>query len=136
MASQAFEQFAEQMSKLNDLVDRKQRELDEFKAAHAKEHEDARIARAEERRQGKQGRAWQVLQQRIDMGETTETDVLNGLDTSAEAREVRAQMTRNLAELRRQIAQMDPDDEFVRKLDAIRADVADLNRREARGPLS
>lgn len=43
----------------------------------------------ERRRKGDNGRAWQVLQQRIDMGETCESDILSGIDKSPEAREVR-----------------------------------------------
>jgi hypothetical protein len=44
---------------------------------------------AEERREGKHGRDWQVLQQRIDLKQTTVVDVFSGVDLSEEAQRVR-----------------------------------------------
>lgn len=44
---------------------------------------------SEERREGKHGRDWQVLQQRIDIKQTTFTDVISGVDTSEEAKRIR-----------------------------------------------
>ncbi|QIM19341.1 hypothetical protein G7066_13550 [Leucobacter coleopterorum] len=46
----------------------------------------------EQRRKGEHGRDWQVLQQRIDLGQTTEFDIVQGIDLSNEARAVRKQM--------------------------------------------
>ena len=54
---------------------------------------------AEARRRGEHGREWQVLQQRIDLGQTTEFAVIQGLDVSAEARAVRKEMGKALGEL-------------------------------------
>lgn len=54
---------------------------------------------AEARRRGEHGRDWQILQQRIDLGQTSEFAVIQGLDVSAEARAVRKAMGKALGEL-------------------------------------
>lgn len=65
-------------------------------AAAREQREAARRAEdmktAEARRRGEQGRDWQVLQQRIDLGQTSEFAVIQGLDTSVEARAIRKAM--------------------------------------------
>lgn len=53
----------------------------------------------DQRRKGEHGRDWQVLQQRIDLGQTTEFDVVQGLDLSNEARAVRKQMGETLGKV-------------------------------------
>lgn len=56
----------------------------------ARKAEDVKTAEA--RRRGEHGRDWQVLQQRIDLGQTSEFAVIQGLDSSVEARSVRKAM--------------------------------------------
>lgn len=75
---------------------------------------------AEDRRAGKQGRAWQVLQQRIDMGQTCERDIIMGLDTSAEAREVRAQAAKALDAMRTAVSELPEDDSTAQQLRQLR----------------
>ncbi|GAA2190047.1 MULTISPECIES: hypothetical protein [Leucobacter] len=60
---------------------------------------DEAVKTAEARRRGEHGRDWQILQQRIDLGQTSEFAVLQGLDLSTEARAVRTAMGKTLGEL-------------------------------------
>lgn len=120
MASQGFEQFMAQVQQLSTLVDTKQKELDELRKKNAEEREERRKQYAEDRRAGKQGRAWQVLQQRIDMGQTCERDIIMGLDTSAEAREVRAQAAKALDAMRTAVRELPEDDSTAQQLRQLR----------------
>lgn len=120
MASQGFEQFMAQVRQLSTLVDTKQKELDELRKKNAEEREERRKQYAEDRRAGKQGRAWQVLQQRIDMGQTCERDIIMGLDTSAEAREVRAQAAKALDAMRTAVSELPEDDPTAQQLRQLR----------------
>lgn len=82
---------------------------------------DARQEIEKQRRLGALGRNWQVLQQRIDLRHTTESDVLTGVDTSVEARAVRADLQRNLQDLDRQRTEILTDsDEQPDGLDHLR----------------
>lgn len=54
----------------------------------------------EDRRAGRAGHDWQVLQQRIDLRETTLDDIVGGLDPSDEAVAVRKEMSSALPGLR------------------------------------
>lgn len=58
-------------------------EADAAEARAAEEH------RAKEARSGAMGPAWKVIQQRIDLNQTTLADVFSGADESAAARELR-----------------------------------------------
>ena len=73
------------------------------------------------RRDGRLGRDWQVLQQRIDMRHTTVSDILNGLDHSEEARAVRRTAGKNLARVRDAYREKlsEPDNELQASLDAL-----------------
>jgi hypothetical protein len=53
-----------------------------------------------ERRTGEHGQSWQVLQQRIDVRQTTEADIYAGIDLTPEAQEVRALLKQNLIRTR------------------------------------
>ncbi|MDR2374408.1 MAG: hypothetical protein LBD77_10040 [Bifidobacteriaceae bacterium] len=71
--------------------------------------EESMAEAVRKRRSGESGRAWQRLQQRIDMGTTSLEDVMMGMDHSRDAMEVRDDLTENLGkfaiecnELRRQ----------------------------------
>jgi hypothetical protein len=60
------------------------------------QYAEAREGLEKERRDGVHGSDWKVLQQRIDMKRTTESDIVNGIDHSQEARAVREQIGRGL----------------------------------------
>ncbi|AYF97748.1 hypothetical protein [Protaetiibacter intestinalis] len=73
---------------------------------------DKALAEVEEaRRSGSEGRDWQVLQQRIDMRETTLDDIVGGIDQSDEAVAVRAKMSAAIPELRQNYADVLDDPE-------------------------
>jgi len=82
----------------------------------------------EARRSGGHGRDWQVLQQRIDLRETTQSDILNGLDHSTEARAVREVAGEGLARLRTayRTAVSEPDEHLREQLGALAAARAGL----------
>lgn len=69
-------------------------------AAERASLDDAMEGLAEERRAGRAGHDWQVLQQRIDLRETTLDDIVGGLDQSDEAVAVRKEMSASLPGLR------------------------------------
>lgn len=87
----------------------------------------------ERRRKGDNGRAWQVLQQRIDMGETCESDILSGIDKSPEAREVRGYAGKLAGYMRDYVEDVDdPDNEAAQgrvKLDEQMKRLHDLESR-------
>lgn len=72
------------------------------------------------RRRGDHGRAWQRIQQRIDLRRTTLADVLNGVDPSPEAREVRAAASRLLGDARARYAAALDDESLAPQLAAAR----------------
>ena len=78
-------------------------QIDEKIAEKTKELEN-------KRRKGECGRAWQVLQQRIDMGKTCEEDILAGIDKSPEAREVRGYLAQNMSYVRDSVEDADDED--------------------------
>ena len=94
---------------------------------------DELIAIEERRRKGDNGRAWQVLQQRIDMGETCESDILSGIDKSPEAREVRGYAGKLAGYMRDYVEDVDdPDNEAAQgrvKLDEQMKRLHDLESR-------
>ena len=57
-------------------------------------------ARAAAAREGRLGPEWQVVQRRVDAGETTVLDVFSGRDESPEARRLRQMSSANLQALR------------------------------------
>jgi hypothetical protein len=86
------------------------------------------------RRSGEHGRDWQVLQQRIDLHETTQSDILNGLDHSAEARAVRKVAGEGLARLRTayRTTVSEPDPELHEQLTQLAAARAGLDAEQRR----
>lgn len=87
--------FAATLENIRQQTAAIQRERDELR----KEIEAEREANAElkekliaARRSGELGPEWRVLQQRIDIFQTTEEDIYNGIDLSPEARFVRKTM--------------------------------------------
>ncbi|GHT83049.1 hypothetical protein FACS1894125_6370 [Actinomycetota bacterium] len=79
---------------------------------------------ANDRRQGKAGSDWKVIQKRIDNGETTFLDVINGNDDSVEAESIRKKMHENADEAFEKIDEMleDDDDDLLDFLFAIGRD--------------
>ena len=73
--------------------------IEEAKADREKDAEQ-RGELEKERRNGKHGRDWQILQERIDLGRTTFDDIVNGVDHSPEAKAVRDQLGRSLGTAR------------------------------------
>ena len=89
-------------------------QLDARTRALAAAREQREAARADEarktaeaRRRGEHGRDWQILQQRIDLGQTSEIAVIQGLDVSAEARAMRKAMSVTLGQVVDQAAEAD-----------------------------
>ncbi len=82
------------------------REQKEARAADQEAHAATDKEQAAKRRNGDEGRDWQVLQQRIDMNKTTMSDILTGVDVTEEARRVRAHIQRDvLPRMRAQFAE-------------------------------
>jgi hypothetical protein len=59
---------------------------------------------AEARRRGDHGRDWQLLQQWIDQGKTTEVEILCGIEKSPPARRIRKQIAMSIAARRGDLA--------------------------------
>lgn len=70
----------------------------EIAAEAPRDREDEEKLAAAARR-GERGPAWQRIQQRIDLGQTSLDDVFRGEDTSADARSLQDQSRRTLAAL-------------------------------------
>lgn len=73
------------------------------------------------------GKAWQILQQRIDMRQTTENDTISGIDKSPEAREVRAGMVKTMRKLKQAVEEARHDDNS--ELGAELREMDELNER-------
>ena len=96
------------------------------RAAARRIKENARISSQLEnrRRKGESGKAWQILQQRIDKRQTTENDTISGIDKSPEAREVRAGMVKTMRKLKQAMEEARHDDNSelgaeLRKMDEL-----------------
>lgn len=96
------------------------------RAAARRIKENARISSQLEnrRRKGESGKAWQILQQRIDKRQTTENDTISGIDKSPEAREVRAGMVKTMRKLKQAMEEARRDDNSelgaeLRKMDEL-----------------
>ena len=93
----------------------------EARAKDQEEHKDTDKELASKRRSGEEGRDWQVLQQRIDMKQTTMSDILAGMDTSEEARRVRNLIQREvLPRLRSQFADAMGADDMAAEVQGLR----------------
>lgn len=91
------------------------------------ERDESMDAMAEERRSGRAGRDWQVVQQRIDLGQTTFEDVVSGVDQSDEATAAREQLAAQLPAARTRFVEAfdDPEEEAaVDELARSRAELA------------
>lgn len=107
---------------LDAMAVAQQAELDQARAQWADEDEErARLARA-----GSLGPQWQRLQQRIDLGETTVSDVLRGNDDSVEAEIVMTDARRRAEEMGAQLREQEQQGELP-VLNAERAEMAELS---------
>lgn len=83
----ALAQMNEAMAKIESTIGEEEARF----AVEAKEYEEPLAKIAEARRRGEAGRNWQVLQQRIDLNETTMEAIMSGADESEEAAVARAE---------------------------------------------
>ncbi|UOE43951.1 hypothetical protein [Agromyces larvae] len=117
LTSSEFESLLAELAEATAEIERETRaQRDAFRAQRDadRERDDAAAAA---RRNGEHGRDWQVLQQRIDLSRTTLADIVNGVDDSDEARQVRRVMQRGLPEARQQFADLAADEQ---QADAVR----------------
>jgi hypothetical protein len=124
--------FVAEIERERAVVARESAEADRRGAERLAEVEDAR-------RRGDHGRDWQVLQQRIDLRETTMSDIVDGLDHSTEARAIRTVIGEHFAMIRDSYTALmsDPDEELAAALaelararEGLRDEVARLDLRE------
>lgn len=109
MTDGSFEDFMRSMDEFSAQLDQAKADFERTKAKLDAQLGEERENLAQRRRNGECGADWQVLQQRIDMRQTTERDIISGVDKSKEARAVRAQMTKAFGRLERQIEADDGD---------------------------
>jgi len=104
------------------------RETNEKRAEDRKAFAEANGVMEKERRSGKHGRDWQLVQERIDMGRTTLDDVVNGVDLTPEAHAVRTKMGGVLAEAREQLKDAVESDEGENDYKKVQRAQAELAR--------
>lgn len=128
MASETFENFMAEMAQHQQKLDRLKREVHTFKEKTTKRLADSQKQRSEDRRSGKMGPDWQVLQGRIDMRKTTESDIFSGVDKSPEARRVRESMVKGVNKLDQAVASGDdsPVVEALRQARSVQSKFDDL----------
>jgi uncharacterized protein YukE len=99
------------------------------RSASLREERDQANQRVErERREGELGREWQILQQRIDLHQTTFNDILTGMDRSREARAVRAMIIEGLPTVKKafdEVVRKDEDGSYARLQTALNGLEAD-----------
>lgn len=131
MATPEFEACMQVIAQCSARMDerraRNQERRAEITRELARDHEEI----VEQRRKGECGRAWQVLQQRIDMNQTCEQDIFGGIDKSPEAREVRKTMGEHMAKLTAYMYDEDnADTEIGRSLAAMNSAMDRLHEQE------
>lgn len=94
-----------------------------FDASRSGQAEDEAAAA---RRAGEHGPAWQRLQQRIDLHQTTLADIVGGTDLTEPAREVRHLMSTQLARGRELYVAAADDPDLAEDLDQAKAARQDL----------
>ena len=110
MTSAEFEAFMNQMDSLSARLDKQRAKFEKEKVQIDEKIAEKTKELENKRRKGECGRAWQVLQQRIDMGKTCEEDILAGIDKSPEAREVRGYLAQNMSYVRDSVEEADDED--------------------------
>lgn len=111
MTSTEFEAFMQQLEQAQKGLAQARKELDELHANNEPRLNEHHEEVVKARRAGQMGKAWQTLQSRIDLGKTCEMDIFNGIDKSPEAREVRADLVRNMTKVRDDLDAMDTEEE-------------------------
>ena len=112
---------------LAERVAEKTNRVREQRAARNAEKSETQAGVEAARRSGEQGRQWQLVQQRIDLGKTTMADVVNGVDHSPEAVAVRQLITKALPAARAQFAEQAEELEESGQLAAMQHAQARLN---------
>lgn len=115
MGSPEFEACMKTIAEYSEHLTRQREQIDKQRAAIKARLEEEHEATVEARRSGEYGRTWQVLQQRIDMGQTCDQDIYAGIDKSPEAQEVRKWMGSNVGQLRAYVYDEDNEDTDVGK---------------------
>ncbi|GIG37641.1 hypothetical protein [Cellulomonas pakistanensis] len=127
MNGQLTDGLAERLHEAEDLVRRTTAELARLDEPDERDTADAR-RRAEAARSGSLGPDWQRVQQRIDGGRTTLSDVFSGTDTSPEAQRLVGRSRAVLTEARAD-AQDDPTGmtaTVLRDMDELRERLRDV----------
>lgn len=133
MEDAQFEAFMRQLDQLSARRKTMQTKLAERKRQIAEKNAKQREDIERRRRNGENGRAWQVLQQRIDMGKTCERDILCGIDKSPEAREVRGYISKFAGYARDYVEDTDdPDNEAAQARTVLDKELERLHDQEAR----
>ncbi|MDR1441545.1 MAG: hypothetical protein LBJ02_04025 [Bifidobacteriaceae bacterium] len=94
--SDALAQVRESIDWLKTVSSTLRAEADELR----KELDKRREQDADQRRRGEQGPEWKILQQRIDLNQTTYIDIMTGLDQSREAKRVREYISQGLPKVK------------------------------------
>lgn len=133
MEDAQFEAFMRQLDQLSARRKTMQTKLAERKRQIAEKNAKQREDIERRRRNGENGRAWQVLQQRIDMGKTCEQDILCGIDKSPEAREVRGYISKFAGYARDYVEDTDdPENEAAQARTVLDEQLERLHDQEAR----
>ena len=116
-----FNRIEELMHSLRDVSDSITRERQQDERDNA-EH---RRERAEAARNGELGEDWKKIQERIDKGETTLSDVFSGKDTSEAADALRQTAQQNIAramqQARQEAEENDEEDPFTAMQESLTA---------------
>lgn len=116
-----FNRIEELMRSLRDVSDSITRERQQDERDNA-EH---RRERAEAARNGELGEDWKKIQERIDKGETTLSDVFSGKDTSEAADALRQTAQQNIAramqQARQEAEENDEEDPFTAMQESLTA---------------
>ena len=100
----------------------------EDEAAARRGNDDEGDRRREEAaRRGELGEDWKKIQERIDNGETTLSDVFSGKDTSDAAAALRGTARRNITKAMQQARQQADDNDEDDPFAAIQSDLASLS---------
>lgn len=116
------EQIQQQVARLRAETDqiRAAKKSVDAESARARQQAAAKETRmADKRRAGELGRDWQLVQQRIDLRQTTMHDVIRGVDTSDAAASVRRSLAEKLPEARQVFADATTADDAAEALNSL-----------------
>lgn len=119
--------LARTANELDDLTRSQIEDLRRQREAWAEEDAE----RAKQARRGLLGPEWQRLQSRLDLNETSMTDIVSGSDDSPEAAAIRQKASEKAAELHaQQVADLESDEpnELQSELNSVRAEVDRLRQ--------